>query len=306
MMDLPVSVIGGYLGAGKTTLINHLLRHNEGQRLAVLVNEFGELPIDADLIEATGDGLISISGGCVCCAFGSDLIGALSDIQNMSPRPDHILIEASGVALPASIATTVGMIDGLRADATLVLADAEQIRRNANNTYLADTIERQLKQADILLLTKADLVSPHQLEAVRDWLNQNYPGKRILPVTSGQIPISAALGALPFPARRSAVADTVHGRFHSQVYRPASHIDAKDLGAALADDPGVDRAKGFIRTATGMALIHVVGNRYTIETVDDDHETGVVFIGLKDQLDLENIQRILEGLEAGNQEQAHV
>lgn len=294
MMDLPVSVIGGYLGAGKTTLINHLLRHNEGQRLAVLVNEFGELPIDADLIESTGDGLIAISGGCVCCAFGSDLIGALADIQNMSPRPDHILIEASGVALPASIATSVGMIEGLRPDAILVLADAEQIRKNASNSYLADTIERQLNQADILLLTKADLVTAQQLKTVRDWLSEKFPGKRILPVTSGKIPISVALGALPFPARRAAGSETGHGRFHSLVLRSRHRIDAEVLGAALADDPGVDRAKGFVATATGMALIHVVGNRYSIEDVQEDHNTGVICIGLKDQFDQDRIQRIFE------------
>ena len=97
---LPVTVIGGYLGAGKTTLVNHLLRHAEGRRLAVLVNEFGELPIDADLIEAEGDDLISISGGCVCCSFGSDLTAALLRLAALEPRPDHVVIEASGVAIP--------------------------------------------------------------------------------------------------------------------------------------------------------------------------------------------------------------
>ena len=86
MTRLPVSVIGGYLGAGKTTLVNHLLRHANGRRLAVLVNEFGDLPIDADLIEAEEDGLISISGGCVCCSFGNDLIAALGDLAKMTLR----------------------------------------------------------------------------------------------------------------------------------------------------------------------------------------------------------------------------
>ena len=135
MIKLPVTVIGGYLGAGKTTLVNHLLRHNDGFRLAILVNEFGDMPIDADLIEAEDGGMISISGGCVCCAFGSDLIGAL-EACSRAARPDHVLIEASGVALPASIATTVSMIEGLRADAVLVLADVEQIRGNAVHRYL--------------------------------------------------------------------------------------------------------------------------------------------------------------------------
>ncbi len=299
MMDLPVSVIAGYLGAGKTTLVNHLLRHNEGQRLAVLVNEFGELPIDADLIESADDGLISIAGGCVCCAFGSDLIGALTDIRNMSPRPDHVLIEASGVALPASIAASVRLIDGLRSDAVLVLADAEQIRRNARNTYLADTIERQLSQADMLLLTKADLVSKQQLDEVRDWLKGNHPGKRILPVVSGQIPISAALGALPFPARQPSAADTAHSRFESIVLRPDGIVDADALGVALANDPGVDRAKGFVAGDEGMVLLHVVGNRHNTEAASGDHEVGVICIGLKDQLDPARIRGLPDAVRAG-------
>ena len=99
-MKLPVTVIGGYLGAGKTTLINHLLRNANGLRLAVLVNEFGELSIDEDLIEAEEDGLMSISGGCVCCAYGGDMIGVLEDIRDANPPFDHVLLEASGVALP--------------------------------------------------------------------------------------------------------------------------------------------------------------------------------------------------------------
>ena len=86
---LPITVVGGYLGAGKTTLINHLLRYSEGRRLAILVNEFGELSIDEDLIEAEEAGLISISGGCVCCSFGDDLTGALMDLQNSFCPPQN-------------------------------------------------------------------------------------------------------------------------------------------------------------------------------------------------------------------------
>jgi len=93
-LTLPVTVIGGYLGAGKTTLINHLLRTANGMRLAVLVNEFGALSIDEDLIEAEQDDIISIAGGCICCSFGDDLSAALMDICAFKPPPDHILIEA--------------------------------------------------------------------------------------------------------------------------------------------------------------------------------------------------------------------
>ena len=282
-MKLPVTVIGGYLGAGKTTVVNHLLRHNEGLRLAVLVNEFGALPIDADLIEAEEDGLISISGGCVCCAFGSDLIGALEDLGTMTPRPDHVVIEASGVALPASIATTVGMVKGLRADASVVLADVEQIRANATHKYLSDTIERQLAQADILLLTKTDLVGEGDVASVTDWLREKVPATRIVPVSRGVVPASALLGALPLPARHGTLQpDVGHSLFASTVLKPDGPVEAEALAQALAGDPTVTRAKGFVQTANGLALVHVVGGRHSVEPAKGDHDLGLVCIGLKD------------------------
>lgn len=292
-MKLPVTVIGGYLGAGKTTLVNHLLRHNGGLRLAVLVNEFGDLPIDADLIEAEEDGLISISGGCVCCAFGSDLIGALEDINAMVPRPDHVLIEASGVALPASIATTVGMIDGLRADAVLVLADVEQIRANSVHKYLSDTIDRQLAQADVLLLTKTDLVSQDKIASVTDWLKAKVPATRIVPVRHGAVPASALLGALPLPARHSTPGpDTAHGLFASTVLATDGPVDVEVLAQALAGDPCVTRAKGFVQTRDGLALVHVVGGRYSIEPAQGDHAIGLVCIGLKESFQADRLNAL--------------
>lgn len=277
-MDLPVTVVGGYLGAGKTTLVNHLLRHPGGLRLAVLVNEFGALPIDADLIEAEEGGLISISGGCVCCAFGADLIGALEDIQAMTPRPDHVLIEASGVALPGAIATTVSMIAGLRADAVLVLADAEQIRANAASPYLSDTIDRQLAQADIVLVTKADLVTEGSLADVTAWLKARAPRARLLPVAKGRISAAAVLGALPLPS--SGPRDTAsHDRFASAVLTAGGPVDAGQIARTLADDAGITRAKGYLPTLQGLALIQVTGPRCTVEPAKGGHATGLVCIG---------------------------
>lgn len=285
MMKLPVTVIGGYLGSGKTTLINHLLRNANGVRLAVLVNEFGELSIDEDLIEAEDDGLMSISGGCVCCAYGSDMIGVLEDIRDAEPGFDHVLLEASGVALPASIMTSVALVEGLRADATVVLADAEQVRRNAANKFLSDTILRQLEQADILLVTKTDLVTGDQKAAVRDWLRNKSGAARVVEVAKGNVPLEAVVGALPLAGRRQVFGADTHAAFDSVVLAPEHPVDATALARQLADDPAITRAKGYLRTADGMALLHVVGPRYEVEQASGDHRIGVVCIGPKGDFD---------------------
>ena len=136
-------IIGGYLGAGKTTLVNHLLRNADGRRLAIMVNEFGDLSIDADLIEMEGDDLISLAGGCVCCSYGSGLMEAFVALQAMEPKPDHIVLEASGVAIPSSIAGSVALLDGFSLAGVICLVDAMQIHEQAGDKYLQDTIERQ-------------------------------------------------------------------------------------------------------------------------------------------------------------------
>ncbi|MCB1346878.1 MAG: GTP-binding protein, partial [Rhodobacteraceae bacterium] len=118
---LPVTLLGGYLGAGKTTLVNHLLRHAEGQRLAVLVNDFGDLPIDADLIEARDEDLMTLAGGCVCCTVGDDLGETLRALCARDPRPDQLLIETSGVALPGALAGALSLMRDVALAAVVVL-----------------------------------------------------------------------------------------------------------------------------------------------------------------------------------------
>ena len=192
--DLPVTLIGGYLGAGKTTLINRLLRQADGLRLAVLVNDFGELPIDADLIESQDDNVISIAGGCVCCSYGSDLMAALVDLDRLVPRPHHLLIETSGVALPLAIAQSVRLIAGYALDGIVVLADAENIRVRGRDRYLGDTIERQLATADIVILNKTDLVGPTELADTRQWLLEKASISRLVETVGADIPLPTLLG----------------------------------------------------------------------------------------------------------------
>jgi G3E family GTPase len=293
LTDLPVTVIGGYLGAGKTTLVNHLLRHS-GLRLAVLVNEFGELPIDQDLIEAQDDALISISGGCVCCEFGDDLGAALLRLQQMNPRPDHVLLESSGVALPGSILAALIFMDGLRNDGIVIVADAAEIRNTAANRYLTDTIERQLRDADILVLNKADLVDEAGLTETRAWLRDRAPGARAVPARHGAVPHEVLLGAVPLPRSGHRVTGHADGLFFSQILRPDGPVDVGVLARELAQgDLGLVRAKGFLRDHDGsLKLVQIVGKRWIVEPASGEHQTGIVCIGLKAEIDLDALSRL--------------
>ena len=217
---IPVTVIGGYLGAGKTTLVNHLLRvaagrddggpcggRDERRRLAVLVNEFGELAIDADLIEAEDGDVVSLAGGCVCCSYGNDLMLTLDELRRRDPAPDHVLLEASGVAIPGAIAASLSLLPGYAREAVVVLVDVESVRARLADRYVGDTVARQLADADLLLLNKCDLVDRATLGRVRDALREHGDAPSV-PASHSRVPLEVVLGA--DPRRRSAdVADTV-------------------------------------------------------------------------------------------------
>ena len=198
---IPVTLVGGWLGAGKTTLVNHLLRQRGERRIAVLVNDFGDLAIDADLIESRDGTLLQLAGGCVCCSFGSDLMAALQQMLALQPLPQHILIETSGVALPAAVARMLGLLQGLQLDAVLVLADAETLRERAADAYVGELVRQQLQDADLLLLNKTDLVADGALDALGTWLADAAPRSRLLRCQRAQLPPELLLGIGPLNRR---------------------------------------------------------------------------------------------------------
>lgn len=295
-MTLPITIIGGYLGAGKTTLVNHLLRNANGLRLGILVNEFGELPIDADLIETQDEDIISIAGGCVCCSYGSDLTIALMDMARMVPPPDHVLIEASGVALPGAIASSLTLLDGYQLDGVIVLVDAETICNQANDTYIGDTIMRQLQDADLIILNKSDLQPEQKLLATKSWLNEHSPNAEIILASHSKAPPETLLQSF---LDRQLVTNTTHVH-QADIFATASFaIDkpldadllAKDLASAKFN---LIRAKGFADNLLGERVsIQLVGRRWSVSDASVNTSTGLVVIGYKSNLDIAAIQNLI-------------
>lgn len=321
---LPVTLIGGYLGSGKTTLVNHLLRAADGRRLAVLVNDFGDINIDADLIESRDGGVINLAGGCVCCSFGSDLMGTLLEVGRMTPAPDQVLIETSGVALPAAVARALRLAPGLTLDATLVMADAETLHERATDHYVGDTVLAQLRDADLIVINKVDLVDAQALESLIDWLARTAPQASYVEVEraaldpefvfadlkagasdSAATPAAAAATAgrtsnrafATRPMRRSAAAGSASERFESVSLEFDGRVDARKLGQALADENlGLFRAKGIMSDSDGRRVsLQVVGRRFEIaaRTGESSEKGRLVCIGASNKVQIESIRACL-------------
>ena len=288
-----VTILGGYLGAGKTTLVNQMLRQADGKRLAVLVNEFGALPIDEDLIEAEGDTLISIAGGCICCSYGNDMIQAMVDLQKLDPEPDHVVLETSGVAIPGAIAATLSLLDGFALDGIVVLADAETIQRQASDAYMGDTVRQQLADAHLLVLTKTDLVGETELSATSDWLRSTAPHAAVILTSYGQVPNAVIMQGFDGRAdgiRSAGPHQTVD--FKSAILEIGVVSDAEAVARALADPAlSLVRAKGFVATPAGLRTIQVVGRRWSVADAPADAAPGLVVIGPTDTFDHVTIKR---------------
>ena len=286
---IPVTVLSGYLGAGKTTILNRVLAGTDGPRLAVLVNDFGSINIDAALVRQRGRDVMELSNGCVCCTIGDDLGETLTAIAAQPERPDRVLIEASGVAEPARIATSAGHWPGFELDAVLVAADAETIRRRAADKYVGQLVRNQLDSADIVLLTKTDLCEPDATHATEAWLHSRRKGCRVARIAHGRVPASL-LFASSFSAPSGAFPALPPAQlgFATLTWYPEGPVDIARLEAAFATMPeSVHRAKGFvIDAATGRpALIQCVGSRAKV-TPAAQGIPGVVFIAVGDPAQL--------------------
>ena len=290
MADIAVSVLGGYLGAGKTTLLNHMLA-NADARIAVVVNDFGDINIDEALIESADGDTLALSNGCICCSLVDGFASALQTIRALDPAPERLMIEASGVADPATVSAW-GHSPGFELDATIVVVDAETIRAKSRDKYVGDTVLAQLASGDIVILNKTDLVDADTLDATEQWLREVCPEAALIRAQNAAVDPLLLLGVTerpgtPTPAHiHASDIFTTWDWSHDDGPVPRAQIDS------MMDelDDTVVRAKGIVwleDEPDHQSIVQRVGKRWTLRRgrpwADGEvRRSQLVFIGVNE------------------------
>lgn len=286
LTKIPVTVITGFLGAGKTTFIRHLMENAGSKSLAVLVNEFGTAGVDGDILKSCAidncpaENIVELANGCICCTVADDFIPTIEALMALPQTPDHILIETSGLALPKPLLKAFdwpAIRSRITVDGVITLADAEAVasgqfapdleaiaaQRDADDsldheTPLSEVFEDQIACADIVLLSKADLAGPEGVEAARKVIEAHAPRKLpIIPMTEGVIDPRVVLGLEAAaeddidarPSHHDGHDDHEHDDFESVVIDMGEVADVATLEAAvlrLAREQKILRVKGYI------------------------------------------------------------
>src|SRR5208283_1086520 len=203
---VPITILTGFLGAGKTTLLNRILTGDHGLRVGVLVNDFGSINIDAELVVGVDSNMISLANGCVCCQIRDDLIESVTALLARSESVEYILLEASGVADPAGIFVTFtdpDLRDRIRLDSVICVVDTDQVFAHPEYPPLMDLKLRQVGFADMLILNKVGLAGQEQLEKVRAWLDGHFNRLRIVESNHCDVPLEILLSVGHFDPARS-------------------------------------------------------------------------------------------------------
>ena len=249
---VPFTVVGGYLGAGKTTLVNRILTGEHGRRIAVIVNDFGDVAVDAGLIEGDEGAVRSLANGCVCCTLTDGFASTLRELRSLEPPADQIMVEVSGVGDPWAVAQW-GRTPGFALDGVVVVADPETIVERLGDRYVGATVTGQLVAADLVLLSRADVTPTSGLDAASEAVAE-VTDAPVLRGTDVSLDMLLGRAAVGMPPRGP------HDQHQSWSRRPRP-LSREALAAWLDAAPdGVVRVKGFV-DVDGAAEQQLVGQR---------------------------------------------
>lgn len=296
---MPVTIITGFLGSGKTTLVNEILKNKQELKVAVLVNEFGDINIDAQLLISIDENMVELSNGCICCTINDGLVEAIYRILERENKIDYVVIETTGIADPLPIILTfVGteLQELTRLDSIITVVDAESF--DAQH-FQSEAALKQIRYADMILLNKTDLVTPLKLAEVENYLKNTKNGAKILQCQYGQVPLPLLLDIqlTPIENYQSEIIKEEHNYhghhshhltndgFVAVSFQSDQPFDVYKFEKFLMDEmpSEVFRAKGIL-WFSGSQLRHIFqlsGTRYDMksEAWKDAPNSQLVFIG---------------------------
>jgi G3E family GTPase len=258
---VPVTLLTGFLGAGKTTLLNRILNGQHGLRVGVLVNDFGAINIDAELVDGVEENTIKLSNGCVCCEIRDDLVDSLEQLLTRTDTIDYVILEASGVADPEGIVMT--FLDQryerlLRLDSITCLIDAEAIFADGDDERLNILKLRQIGFADMVVLNKIDLVSPQHVEVVKEWIGHHLNRIRIIETTRCDVPLEILLAVGRFDPAHAVAQRGGDGEVHEHEHGAVR--DMFDTWSYESDKPfSLDALRQMVRKELPSSIYRCKG-----------------------------------------------